>query len=35
VHETTREGLAAEGIAMGDDAGVELLAKAGPGFFGA
>ncbi|WP_413204463.1 hydroxymethylbilane synthase [Rhodospirillum sp. A1_3_36] len=33
VHETTREGPVADGIAMGDDAGVELLAKAGQGFF--
>ncbi|ABC24362.1 hydroxymethylbilane synthase [Rhodospirillum rubrum] len=33
IHQTTREGLAADGIALGDDAGAELLAKAGPGFF--
>ncbi|MCF8482046.1 MAG: hydroxymethylbilane synthase [Rhodospirillum sp.] len=33
VHETTREGPIADGVAMGDDAGFELLSKAGRGFF--
>lgn len=33
VHETTREGKAADGPAMGRDAASELLERAGPGFF--
>ncbi|CCG09121.1 hydroxymethylbilane synthase [Pararhodospirillum photometricum] len=33
IHQTTREGSVAEAVALGDDAGAELLAKAGPNFF--
>jgi hydroxymethylbilane synthase len=32
-HETRREGLAADAVAMGDDAAAELLGRAGPEFF--
>ncbi len=32
-HETRREGLANDGAAMGEDAAVELLSRAGPDFF--
>ncbi|KAB2916752.1 MAG: hydroxymethylbilane synthase [Hyphomicrobiaceae bacterium] len=34
-HETSREGRPEEAILMGEDAAAELLAKAGPDFFGA
>lgn len=33
IHETEREGLAADAVAMGEDAGVELKGRAGPNFF--
>ncbi|MDZ4381157.1 MAG: hydroxymethylbilane synthase [Parvibaculum sp.] len=33
IHETEREGLAADAIAMGEDAGGELKGRAGPDFF--
>jgi hydroxymethylbilane synthase len=33
VHETQREGAVAEAFALGEDAGGELKARAGPGFF--
>ncbi|HAC59922.1 hydroxymethylbilane synthase [Parvibaculum sp.] len=35
IHETEREGLAAEAIALGEDAGQELKGRAGPNFFAA
>ncbi|GMV60984.1 MAG: porphobilinogen deaminase [Parvibaculum sp.] len=33
IHETEREGLAADAVALGEDAGVELKGRAGPDFF--
>lgn len=33
IHETEREGLAADAVAMGEDAGAELKGRAGPNFF--
>jgi len=33
IHETEREGLAADAVALGEDAGVELKGRAGPNFF--
>ena len=33
IHETEREGLAAEAVALGEDAGQELKGRAGPNFF--
>ncbi len=33
IHQTKREGSVSEAVALGDDAGAELLAMAGPGFF--
>lgn len=35
IHETEREGLAAEAVALGEDAGQELKGRAGPNFFAA
>lgn len=35
IHETEREGLAADAVIMGEDAGVELKGRAGPNFFDA
>jgi len=35
IHETEREGLAADAIALGEDAGQELKGRAGPNFFDA
>lgn len=35
IHETEREGLAADAIALGEDAGLELKSRAGPNFFDA
>ncbi|GEO82801.1 porphobilinogen deaminase [Pararhodospirillum oryzae] len=33
LHQTTREGTVDQAVALGEDAGAELLAKAGPDFF--
>ena len=35
IHETEREGLAADAVALGEDAGEELKGRAGPNFFAA